>query len=113
MPTVRVGVGGFKMAPTLPTNTQEQTESRNSNVETVNTRMPASRLVTATLKDTSKTVRQMDAFCMQMARDAAPGNVKNESQVRNGTLLIETQKDKEEELLLKANLIGCYPVQAK
>jgi hypothetical protein len=98
------------MAATHPTNTQQQkSESTDPTIKAVNVRMPVPHFVTFKLKDADKTMRQINQFYIQKAVDAIAGKVKSGSRLRNGTLLIETQNNKQAKLLLKANL----PVQVE
>jgi hypothetical protein len=41
------------------------------------------------------------------------GKLKNASRLNNGTLFVEVQNDKQAEVLMKANLLGSYPVQVE
>jgi hypothetical protein len=39
--------------------------------------------------------------------------VKNASRLKNGTLLVEICNEKQADLLLKANLLGCHPTRVE
>lgn len=55
-------------------------------------------------------MKNIDPFHIQKALDAVTGKIKNVTWLRNGTLRVETQNDKQADLLLKANFLGSYPV---
>jgi hypothetical protein len=61
--------------------------------------MPASRVVTFEFENTDKIMRHINPFFIQKVLDAIAGKVKNASRLRNETLLIETQNEKQGELL--------------
>jgi hypothetical protein len=75
--------------------------------------MPAPCFITFRLKDTEKMMRNVNPFYIQKALNGIVGKVKNASHLKNGTLLVEVQNDKQAEVLLKANLLGSYPVQVE
>jgi hypothetical protein len=74
--------------------------------------MPAARFITFRLKDTEKNIN-INLFHIQKALDGVTGKVKNASRLKNGTLLVEVQNNRQAEVLMKANLLGSYPVQAE
>jgi hypothetical protein len=55
-------------------------------------------------------MKNIDPFHIRKALDTVTGKVKNVTWLRNGTLLVETQNDKQADFLLKANFLGSYPV---
>jgi hypothetical protein len=65
------------------------------------------------LKDTEENMRNINPFYIQKALDCIAGKVKNAYHMKNGTLFVEVQNDKQAEVLLKANLLGSYPVQVE
>jgi hypothetical protein len=75
--------------------------------------MPAPRIITFKLKDTEKNMRNINPFYIQKALDGIAGKVKNASRLKNGTLLVEVQNDKQAEVLMKANILGSYPIQVE
>jgi hypothetical protein len=68
--------------------------------------MPVPRFITFILKDTEKTMRNINPFYIYKELDGIAGNIKNTSRLKNGTLLLEVQNDIEVEVLLKANLLS-------
>jgi hypothetical protein len=75
--------------------------------------MLAPLFITFRLKDTEKNMRNINPLNIQKALDGIAGKVKNASCLKNGTLPVEVQNDKQAEVLLKANLLGSYPIQVE
>jgi hypothetical protein len=65
------------------------------------------------LKNTENNMRTISLFYIQKALDDIAGKVKNASRLKDGTLLVEVQNDKQAEVLLEVNLLGSYPVQVE
>jgi hypothetical protein len=68
--------------------------------------MSAPRFITFRLKDTEKTLRNINLFYIQNSLDGIARKVKNALRLKNGTLLVEVQNDKQVAVLLKANTIA-------
>jgi hypothetical protein len=75
--------------------------------------MPDPRFITFRLKDTETIMRNTNPFYIQKALDGIAPKVKNASRLKKGTLFVEVQNDKQAEVLMKANLLGSYPVQVE
>jgi hypothetical protein len=58
-------------------------------------------------------MRNINPFYIQKAVDSTVGKVKHASRLKNGTLLVEVNYEKQADVLLKASLLGSYPIQVK
>jgi hypothetical protein len=75
--------------------------------------MPTPKFLTLRLKNTEKTKKDINPFHVKQGPDLICGKVKNASRLRNGTLLVETFTENQSNALLKASLIGPYPIQVE
>jgi hypothetical protein len=55
-------------------------------------------------------MRSINPFYIEKALGSIAGQVKNDSRLKNGTLLVEVCNEKQTDLLLKANLLGFHPI---
>jgi hypothetical protein len=62
------------------------------------------------LKDCDMTVKNISPFYIQRAVDSTAGKVSNASRLKNGTLLVQARNERQAEVLLKATLLGSYPM---
>jgi hypothetical protein len=75
--------------------------------------MPAPKYLTMRLKNTEKTMRDINPLCVKQGLDLICGKVKNASRLRNGTLLVEVFAENQSSALWKASLLGSYPIQVE
>jgi hypothetical protein len=59
------------------------------------------------------TMKDLSPFYIQAALDLMAKPVKNASRLRDGTVLVQTKTDKQNEQLLIQKLLGSYPVLAE
>ena len=79
--------------------------------EKIKVNMPPPRLLSVTVDGTEKTMQNISPFYIKRALDAMLGKVKNATRLRNGSLLVETLNPKQSETLMKAKLLGSYPIK--
>jgi hypothetical protein len=96
--------------PSQATTTALSTDNSplNSNVK-----MPAPKFLTLRLKNTEKTMKDISPFYVKQGLDLNRGKIKNASGLRNGTLFVETFTENQSNALLKASLLGSYPIQVE
>jgi hypothetical protein len=80
---------------------------------TVSVKMLVPHFITFKLKITKKTVQNINPFYIQEALNSVACKVRNASQLKNRTFLVEVQSEKQIEMLLKAYLLELYPVQVE
>ncbi|KAJ4438319.1 hypothetical protein ANN_14261 [Periplaneta americana] len=81
--------------------------------EKVTVKVPPPKFISITLDGTEKTMKNISPFYVRRALDGLVGKVKNATRLRNGSLLVETVSLKQSETLLKAKLLGSYPIKVE
>ncbi|KAJ4425689.1 hypothetical protein ANN_27885 [Periplaneta americana] len=81
--------------------------------EKVTVKVPLPKFISITLDRTEKTMKHISPFYVRRALDGLVGKVKNAPRLRSGSLLVETVSPKQSETLLKAKLLGSYPIKVK
>jgi hypothetical protein len=76
-----------------------------------NVKITALKFLTLRLKNTDKTMRDINPFFGKQGLDFICGKVKNASRLRNGTLLVEAFTENQSNVLLNETLLGSYPIQ--
>lgn len=79
----------------------------------ITVKMPPPRFVSLTIDGNEKTMKNLSPFYIKRALDAMIGKVRNATRLRNGSLLVETLSPKQSETLLKAKLLGSYPIKVE
>jgi hypothetical protein len=113
-PTVSKG-GPFKMAFSRPHPSQTTTTALSTDNSPLNSnvKMPAPKFLTFILKSTEKTMKDINPLHVKQGLDLICGKVKNASQLRNGTLFVETFSENQSNAILKASLLGSYSIQVE
>jgi hypothetical protein len=73
--------------------------------------MSAPKFLTLRLRNTKKTVEDINPVYLKQGLDMICGIFKNASGLRNGTLLVEEITVNQSNALLKASLLGSYPIK--
>ncbi|KAJ4425685.1 hypothetical protein ANN_27881 [Periplaneta americana] len=81
--------------------------------EKVTVKVPPPKFISITLDGTEKTMKDISPFYVRRALDGLVGKVRNATRLRNGSLLVETASAKQSETLLKAKLLGSYPIKVE
>jgi hypothetical protein len=102
-PTVLEG-GPLKMALSRPhpSRTMITALSTDKSPLKSNVKMPAPKFLTLRLKNTEKTMRDINPFHVKQGLDLIRGKLKNASRLRNGTFLVEAFTENQSSALLKA-----------
>jgi hypothetical protein len=105
--------GSFKMARSRPHPSQSTTTALSTGSLKTNLKMPAPKFLTLRLKNTEKTMKDVNPFCVKQGLDLICGKVKNVPRLRNGTLLVEAITENQSNALLKVSLLGSYLIQVE
>ncbi|KAJ4425663.1 hypothetical protein ANN_27859 [Periplaneta americana] len=93
------------------TGGQETNVAMDADNAKINVKVPPPKFISMTLDGTEKTMKNISPFYVRCAFEGLVGQVKNTTRLRDGSLLVETLSPKQSETLLKAKLLGSYPVK--
>jgi hypothetical protein len=88
-------------------------ENNISNDRTYPVKIPAPHFITFRLKGTKKTMWNIIPLYIHKALNGIAWKVNNAFRLKNGMLFLEVHNEKQAEVLLKASLLGSYPVNVQ